>query len=643
MSNKYYNSYKEFEDENKNVTSPEEKAVAGEEKEASPEEILAKAKNALAQANADDADSKKNKEEFTVAYNDILDQSRKAMGRRKKTWESTKDEIFGIVKALMLKFKVSDINALDKLKIRGDRRKVAHTYFSNSIKKDREAIASAEKAKIEKEKKIELEKNKKAEASAKEANVLNVSEENKKLAEQIKSTKTAETLSTALVGTVLQSVKLVQEFLTSKGIELGKADGKYGKNTKAGVIKFQEASKLEANGIVDNNTWKKILNIEEDLKMTTPKVSSSSKSSDSNKSSGSSKSTKSIYSDKEEKALSSIKGNRDENGEFTIKGDSLKGVLFESLGLLNEADGVINTAINKAKEAVDKKKDSNLDSNVLSKYANDLEVIVKPNYGLLIKYKGTDLGTFDYNIDEESGKMVVFPEVKAEISKAIKAKKEEIAKKNLDDTGIIILEADKTVKIKQSKLNELYENKGEATNQISLPFSNYETINIDVFKISLDDKSSYTIEFIDKSKLNDLTLAFADCLDSNIDDIDEENGGEMWYATKNLWNKCYMSTDTGVDENMSIKPVMVKLEALYAKEESGETLAGQLGQSLGSWDDEDNFEIGGRTESGAWFMKSAKNNVIRGRNFSKNNFIQGKGTVTTKPDTYFKLEILPEA
>jgi len=172
--------------------------------------------------------------------------------------------------------------------------------------------------------------------------------------------------------------------------------------------------------------------------------------------------------------------------------------------------------------------------------------------------------------------------------------------------------------------------------------SNYENINIDVFKIALDNESVYTIEFIEKSKLNDLTLAFADCLDSNLDDIDEENGGEMWYATKNLWNKCYMSTDTGVDENMSIKPVMVKLEKLYAKEEDGETLEGELGKSLGDWDDEDNFEIGGKTQNGAWYMKSAKNNVIRGRNFSKNNFIQGKDTVKTKPDTYFKLVILAE-
>ena len=39
------------------------------------------------------------------------------------------------------------------------------------------------------------------------------------------------------------------------------ADGKFGKDTKNAVIKYQKSNALESDGIVGYNTWKKILGV----------------------------------------------------------------------------------------------------------------------------------------------------------------------------------------------------------------------------------------------------------------------------------------------------------------------------------------------------------------------------------------------
>lgn len=408
MSNKYYNSYDEF-----------------EEKVSTPEELVANATQSLEQAKVDSKNQQQNKEEFTKVYNNIIKQGVDSMKKKNDTWDSIKDELYGVVKSLMVKYNISDITTLDKVKLGGvinpNKRKVVHMYFSNSIKKDREALANAEKAKKEKEERIkkanidsyEAEKAKiEKEAKEKEAkaSALNVSDDSKKVAEEIKSSKTAKTLTTALVGKSLPEVKLVQEILNSKGIDVGTADGKYGEKTKTGVMSYQKSKGLETDGVVGNNTWKSLLNIEEDLKMVTPEVNK--------KTSSSSKSTKSIYSDKEEKTLTSLGVTKGEDGQYSLTGDSLKGVLFESLGLILEAE-----------EGVEKIDDK------LKEYSSDTTVIVKPDYKLLVKYKDVEIGDFTYTISEE-GKISVSSETKSKIADVIGEKTEvnleEDAK--LDDT-----------------------------------------------------------------------------------------------------------------------------------------------------------------------------------------------------------------
>ena len=55
--------------------------------------------------------------------------------------------------------------------------------------------------------------------------------------------------------------KLLQEKLVSLGYNTNGVDGIFGSGTKAAVIAFQKSNGLIPDGIVGNNTWRKILNI----------------------------------------------------------------------------------------------------------------------------------------------------------------------------------------------------------------------------------------------------------------------------------------------------------------------------------------------------------------------------------------------
>ena len=57
--------------------------------------------------------------------------------------------------------------------------------------------------------------------------------------------------------------KLLQEKLISLGYSCGpcSADGEFGNGTRTAVMKFQKDKGLEVDGVVGQNTWKKILGI----------------------------------------------------------------------------------------------------------------------------------------------------------------------------------------------------------------------------------------------------------------------------------------------------------------------------------------------------------------------------------------------
>ena len=57
--------------------------------------------------------------------------------------------------------------------------------------------------------------------------------------------------------------KLLQEKLISLGYDLGKhgADGDFGTATYNAVVKFQKDNGLTTDGIVGQNTWRKLLNL----------------------------------------------------------------------------------------------------------------------------------------------------------------------------------------------------------------------------------------------------------------------------------------------------------------------------------------------------------------------------------------------
>lgn len=55
-------------------------------------------------------------------------------------------------------------------------------------------------------------------------------------------------------------IKELQRWLKNNGYYKGKLDGVFGKKTVFGIRKFQKANNLKVDGIVGNNTWKKIGN-----------------------------------------------------------------------------------------------------------------------------------------------------------------------------------------------------------------------------------------------------------------------------------------------------------------------------------------------------------------------------------------------
>ena len=68
-------------------------------------------------------------------------------------------------------------------------------------------------------------------------------------------------LSTLRIGAKGAQVKALQILLIGYGYSCGSygADGDFGNGTLAAVKKFQQAKKLEVDGIVGTNTWNKLL------------------------------------------------------------------------------------------------------------------------------------------------------------------------------------------------------------------------------------------------------------------------------------------------------------------------------------------------------------------------------------------------
>ena len=56
-------------------------------------------------------------------------------------------------------------------------------------------------------------------------------------------------------------VKPLQKYLNIIGCSCGAVDGEFGKKTASAVKKFQQAKKLTVDGVVGQNTWKKLLGV----------------------------------------------------------------------------------------------------------------------------------------------------------------------------------------------------------------------------------------------------------------------------------------------------------------------------------------------------------------------------------------------
>ena len=56
-------------------------------------------------------------------------------------------------------------------------------------------------------------------------------------------------------------VKPLQKYLNAIGYSCGKVDGIFGNKSASAVEKFQKAKKLTVDGIVGQNTWKKLLGV----------------------------------------------------------------------------------------------------------------------------------------------------------------------------------------------------------------------------------------------------------------------------------------------------------------------------------------------------------------------------------------------
>ena len=68
-------------------------------------------------------------------------------------------------------------------------------------------------------------------------------------------------LSITSSGSKGNSVKALQVLLNGNNCPCGLVDGDFGTNTHNAVVKFQQKNKLETDGIVGLNTWKKILGV----------------------------------------------------------------------------------------------------------------------------------------------------------------------------------------------------------------------------------------------------------------------------------------------------------------------------------------------------------------------------------------------
>lgn len=64
-------------------------------------------------------------------------------------------------------------------------------------------------------------------------------------------------------GAAGEITKLIQERLISLGYSCGAAgaDGKFGSGTESAVEAFQRANNLESDGIVGQDTWRKLLGV----------------------------------------------------------------------------------------------------------------------------------------------------------------------------------------------------------------------------------------------------------------------------------------------------------------------------------------------------------------------------------------------
>ncbi len=271
-NNRYYKSFKSFNEKNTSVSQG----------------IVDKAK-------ADEKARQQNIKEFSAQYEkDILNPARKARKGGQNVWNDAKDGLYQEVLNL-LKFKeISDLSVFNRNI--GNKKDEAHKYFLERIAQDAEAKRitaenaekeaeekarlQAEKDKADTDSKITKDESDSKETSKETTNALNVSTESQIVADKIRTDKKTIQLSTSLVSKVLPEVKLVQEIYNDKGATL-KIDGRFGKNSKAYTIKYQENANILVNGVVDNDTWKSLLSIEENLEITKPVVKAHTSSSSS--------------------------------------------------------------------------------------------------------------------------------------------------------------------------------------------------------------------------------------------------------------------------------------------------------------------------------------------------------------------------
>lgn len=84
---------------------------------------------------------------------------------------------------------------------------------------------------------------------------------NKLVVDGIAGSKTLSACPTLKVGAQGNITKLLQEKLTSLGYGTNGVDGIFGNGTKNAVIKYQKSKGLSSDGIVGQNTWRKLLGL----------------------------------------------------------------------------------------------------------------------------------------------------------------------------------------------------------------------------------------------------------------------------------------------------------------------------------------------------------------------------------------------